>query len=186
MMNAKKPPWKISMIMWMMNYMLYTVFLFQFFIICLYATLSTIWRKDKGENYDYLNLSKSGNSAYTWFIQLLTYWVAYSHMIPISLYVIIEVLKLILARLIKFDECMIDPETKKSADCWNSDLIEELGQVEFIFSDKTGTLTQNKMDFKKCSIGGKIFMDNEKFDLNQFDNETSEHSWVVQTAKAIG
>jgi phospholipid-transporting ATPase len=34
--------------------------------------------------------------------------------------------------------------------CRNSDLIEELGQVEFVFSDKTGTLTQNKMEFKKC------------------------------------
>jgi phospholipid-translocating ATPase len=36
-------------------------------------------------------------------------------------------------------------------------LIEELGQVEFIFSDKTGTLTQNKMDYKKNSINGQIY-----------------------------
>ena len=38
------------------------------------------------------------------------------------------------------------------ASCRNSDLIEELGQVEFVFSDKTGTLTQNKMEFKKCQV----------------------------------
>jgi P-type E1-E2 ATPase len=48
-------------------------------------------------------------------------------------------------------------ETKNFALCRNSDLIEELGQVEFIFSDKTGTLTQNKMEFKKCTINNVVY-----------------------------
>ena len=42
-----------------------------------------------------------------------------------------------------------------------SDLIEELGQVEFIFSDKTGTLTKNEMIFQKCSINNQIYGDTE-------------------------
>lgn len=45
-----------------------------------------------------------------------------------------------------------DPEDMNYALVRNSDLIEELGQVEFVFSDKTGTLTQNKMEFKKCHV----------------------------------
>ena len=94
----------------------------------------------------------------------MTYWVAYSHMIPISLYVIIEILKLILAGFIWADLCMVDEETNKHAECRNSDLIEELGQVEFVFSDKTGTLTQNKMDFKRCSVYGWIFNDDDQTD----------------------
>jgi P-type E1-E2 ATPase len=49
---------------------------------------------------------------------------------------------------------MFWPEDNNFAACRNSDLIEEMGQVEFIFSDKTGTLTQNMMDFKKISVGG--------------------------------
>ena len=36
-------------------------------------------------------------------------------------------------------------------------LNEELGQVNFIFSDKTGTLTCNKMEFKMCVIGNKLY-----------------------------
>jgi P-type E1-E2 ATPase len=62
-------------------------------------------------------------------------------MIPISLYVMIEVAKLFQAKLINSDVKMFFPEDMQYALSRNSDLIEELGQVEFVFSDKTGTLT---------------------------------------------
>jgi phospholipid-transporting ATPase len=70
-------------------------------------------------------------------------------MIPISLYVALEIVKLALAYLVASDVEMYYAEDDKPAMCRTSDLIEELGQVEFIFSDKTGTLTCNVMDFKK-------------------------------------
>ena len=75
-------------------------------------------------------------------------------MIPISLYVVIEILKLGQASYINKDIEMFDKETLSYSMSRNSDLIEELGQVEMVFSDKTGTLTQNKMIFKKCQING--------------------------------
>lgn len=93
----------------------------------------------------------------TFIIQFFTYWVAYSHMIPISLYVIIELLKLGQAKIINQDVKMYCREDKNFVRCKNSDLIEEMGQVEFVFSDKTGTLTQNKMEFKKISIQGVVY-----------------------------
>ena len=64
-------------------------------------------------------------------------------MIPISLYVIIEMLKLLQANIVNKDVKMFFAEEgdMNFAKCRNSDLIEELGQVEFVFSDKTGTLT---------------------------------------------
>ena len=66
-------------------------------------------------------------------------------LIPISLYVALEIVKMIQSLLIFYDDKMIDPITGKTAVARTSDLIEELGQVEFIFSDKTGTLTKNRM-----------------------------------------
>jgi phospholipid-transporting ATPase len=77
----------------------------------------------------------------------MTFWVAYSHMIPISLYVMLEVVKLGQTYLIGKDVTIYDKETGFTK-CRNSDLIEELGQVEFIFADKTGTLTTNMMIFR--------------------------------------
>lgn len=78
----------------LMNKMLYTVFAFQLFLIIVYATFSTLWQlQHKNEVYLQIDGLET-NIAVSWILSLLTYWVAYSHMIPISLYVIIEVLKM--------------------------------------------------------------------------------------------
>jgi magnesium-transporting ATPase (P-type) len=142
MMNQKKAPAKVSNLMRLMNKLLYSVFAFQFLIICVWATLSLLWMSDNRDTHIYLDI-QGDMGIERWVIQFFTYQVAYSHMIPISLYVIIEMLKLIQAKIINNDVKMFfaDPEDMNFALCRNSDLIEELGQVEFVFSDKTGTLT---------------------------------------------
>ena len=52
---------------------------------------------------------------------------------------------------------MYHAELDQPAVCRALNINEDLGQIKFVFSDKTGTLTENKMVFKKCSIGGRNF-----------------------------
>jgi len=88
---------------------------------------------------------------------IVTFWTAvilFQNLVPISLYISIEIIKLAQAFFIYSDVNMyydkLDyPCTPKS---WN--ISDDLGQIEYIFSDKTGTLTQNVMEFKKCTVNG--------------------------------
>lgn len=69
----------------------------------------------------------------------------------------VEVLRLGHSFFINWDQKMYYGQTDTSAEARTTTLNEELGQVEFIFSDKTGTLTQNIMVFSKCSINGQTY-----------------------------
>uniref|UniRef100_A0A5B6Z7T4 Phospholipid-transporting ATPase n=1 Tax=Davidia involucrata TaxID=16924 RepID=A0A5B6Z7T4_DAVIN len=88
------------------------------------------------------------------FLHFLTGLMLYGYLIPISLYVSIEIVKVLQSIFINQDQDMYHEETDRPAHAHTSNLNEELGQVDTILSDKTGTLTCNSMDFVKCSIAG--------------------------------
>ncbi|PKX98708.1 aminophospholipid-translocating P4-type ATPase DRS2 [Aspergillus novofumigatus IBT 16806] len=92
-------------------------------------------------------------------LDIFTYWVLYSNLVPISLFVTIEIVKYAQALLINSDLDIYYDKTDTPATCRTSSLVEELGQIEYIFSDKTGTLTCNQMEFKQCSIYGVQYGD---------------------------
>ncbi|KAH7839597.1 hypothetical protein Vadar_006122 [Vaccinium darrowii] len=101
-----------------------------------------------------MNLSKK--NLVVVLLNMVTLVTLYSPIIPISLYASLEVIKFIQAAYFNNDLHMFEVETNTRAS-GTSNLNEELGQVEYIFSDKTGTLTRNSMEFFKCSIGGEIY-----------------------------
>lgn len=70
-----------------------------------------------------------------------------------------EVVKFQQAQLINFDLDMYYQKTDTPALCRTSSLVEELGQIEYVFSDKTGTLTCNEMEFRCCTIAGVAYAD---------------------------
>ncbi|KAI3719942.1 hypothetical protein L6452_20848 [Arctium lappa] len=87
----------------------------------------------------------------------LTAVMLYSYLIPISLYVSIEVVKVLQTLFINNDVDMYYEEADKPAHARTSNLTEELGQIDTILSDKTGTLTCNSMEFIKCSVAGTAY-----------------------------
>jgi len=90
-------------------------------------------------------------------LHFLTALMLYSYLIPISLYVSIEIVKILQSHFINQDINMYYEKADKPAHARTSNLNEELGQVDTILSDKTGTLTCNSMEFVKCSVAGTAY-----------------------------
>ncbi|KAG7160851.1 phospholipid-transporting ATPase IF-like 2, partial [Homarus americanus] len=75
---------------------------------------------------------------------------------------IMEMQKFIGAMFIEWDDQLICGKTGERCKCNTSDLNEELGQVQYLFTDKTGTLTENCMNFRHCSVEGLKYVDVEE------------------------
>jgi len=88
-----------------------------------------------------------------------SYIIILNTVVPISLYVSIEIIRFGNSWMINWDEKMYYEKNDTPARARTTTLNEELGQIEYIFSDKTGTLTQNIMTFNQCSIKGKAYGD---------------------------
>jgi magnesium-transporting ATPase (P-type) len=91
----------------------------------------------------------------------LSFVVLMNTLIPISLVVTVEIIKTVHAKFITWDSKMRNADGE-GAIANTSSLTEELGQVKYIFTDKTGTLTQNQMVFRKCSVGGGVYVTKQR------------------------
>uniref|UniRef100_A0AAR2LX35 Phospholipid-transporting ATPase n=1 Tax=Pygocentrus nattereri TaxID=42514 RepID=A0AAR2LX35_PYGNA len=128
-------------------------------ILLFEAILSTIlkyaWQaENKWDEPFYNEKTEQERNSSKFISDFLAFLVLYNFIIPISLYVTVEMQKFLGSFFIGWDLDLYHEESDQRAQVNTSDLNEELGQVEYVFTDKTGTLTENEMQFRECSING--------------------------------
>ena len=157
MMNSSNPPLKWTKVSNMVNSQIIFLFLCLLAIALTGAFGQLIVEKTGVFNQGIL-LTVSNNPWYPDFPKnILTYIILFNNLIPLSLIVTVEFVKLLIGRLISEDLDVYYNVNDTPATVRTSSLVEELGQIDYIFSDKTGTLTRNIMEFKLVSINGSSY-----------------------------
>jgi magnesium-transporting ATPase (P-type) len=142
-LNSKKTQTKTSELQKKMNRIVITILILLGSFSILFGGLGKSWYENNDAD-DYIDQPSSYRFP-EFIIRALTYWIQLAALIPISLYVVIEIQRLILCSFINNDLKMYNKDIDRGATWRCSDIIEQMGKVEYIFSDKTGTLTKNEM-----------------------------------------
>uniref|UniRef100_A0A8C7Y8K5 Phospholipid-transporting ATPase n=1 Tax=Oryzias sinensis TaxID=183150 RepID=A0A8C7Y8K5_9TELE len=126
------------------------------------TVLKYIWQADPNKDEPWYNerteAQRQRHILIRAFTDFLAFMVLFNYIIPVSMYVTVEMQKFLGSYFIMWDDDMYDEELGERAVVNTSDLNEELGQVEYVFTDKTGTLTENNMEFIECCVDGHVYV----------------------------
>ncbi|XP_063815240.1 phospholipid-transporting ATPase IC-like [Pseudophryne corroboree] len=176
MRNSGKTTLKRTKIDYLMNNMVYLIFVLLILAAAGLAIGETFWESsfNNGTMSWYLYDGNDYSPNYRGFLGFWGYIIVLNTMVPISLYVSVEMIRLGQSFFIDWDLHMYYPKKDTPAKARTTSLNEQLGQIEYIFTDKTGTLTQNIMTFKKCSING-----------NTYGKYSDEHQIKIKNSKQV-
>jgi P-type E1-E2 ATPase len=112
----------------------------------------------------------------TFIMNFFMFFVEFSSCIPVSLIVTIEIAKTAQSYFIDFDQFMYSDWRKRKVFARIANLNEELGQVEYVFCDKTGTLTKNQLTFHTAVVGNQFYefqynLENKQYSCEAFTND---------------
>lgn len=138
------------------RYMNQIVLSLVFFVIAVSAGCSVgylIWQRSTERRSFYLD-----NAAVPFKQIIIGFGITFNNIIPLSLYVSLEIVRLGQAWFMGSDAEMYHQDSDTPMRCNTNTILENLGQIEYILTDKTGTLTQNIMQLRKLSIAGTAWL----------------------------
>lgn len=167
--NKGIPPLKLTKVDLFINLMSIYVFIFQLGLVVIFGAIGENLRREHipgratngKEGLWYLyppeSAGYSSDASYEVVVIPLRFLLLNSTMIPISLKITLDLCKLAYANFIGWDLNMYDAQARGGAVANNTGISEDLGQIEYVLTDKTGTLTQNSMVFRQLSINGVLY-----------------------------
>jgi len=166
MMNSPDLKAKHSSVEKIMNRLIVLIFIIQFSLAMILSILYIILYHVNFDNYKkyfFPELGESKENILWLLIEFTFVWfLVCSNFVPISLLTTMECTKFLQAMFMEYDIDMYIKKDMSGCKVQSSTLNEELGQIKYIFCDKTGTLTKNYMIFKMMSIGEDIYGDEAK------------------------
>ena len=164
-LNSKRPRTKMSLIEKKLNKYLIGIFIFLIILCAISSFIHNEKYNQKKKYYErFILLPRSHNLES--FITFFTYFLLLNTLIPISLIITLEIVKMIQGFFISWDAELYSKIRHKFAKAKTVSINEELGSVNYIFSDKTGTLTANKMQFKYCILYNKCYQYDKKLNIS--------------------
>ncbi|OKL59152.1 hypothetical protein UA08_05959 [Talaromyces atroroseus] len=176
-MNANKNPRiKKPALQTVVNYVVILIVAVVLLIAMICTIAYSVWSSNYEDNAWYLaDASVAIGPVFTSFL------IMFNTMIPISLYVSMEIVK-VGQMLLLNDVDMYDEESDTPLEARTSTINEELGQVSYIFSDKTGTLTNNTMRFRMLSVAGTAWIHDH--DLREEAAREGDKHWLMHKKRS--
>ncbi|GIQ82394.1 P-type ATPase, subfamily IV, partial [Kipferlia bialata] len=172
-MNSKQPSSKHGQVETQLNRLVLGIFVLVIVFDLLYSFLAYAFGSSTVPDLWYLQGDIAESTGLALFIsRFLAHMAVLGWAIPMSLFVTLEMVKLIQGRLMEYDENCNEPGkgVQGRLQVKNSSITDELGHIQFVVSDKTGTLTENDMVFDSLYCGGEVTKYTNLDDM--FDSET--------------
>ncbi|MBA0672804.1 hypothetical protein Goklo_025164 [Gossypium klotzschianum] len=182
MLNSSGAPSKRSRLETHMNLEIIFLSLFLIALCTVVSICAAVWLRRHRKALDYLPFyrrkefsdgEEENYNYYGWGLEIcftfLMSVIVFQIMIPISLYISMELVRVGQAYFMIRDTQMYDESSNSRFQCRALNINEDLGQIKYVFSDKTGTLTENKMDFQCASIWGVDYSGGNAISLDQND-----------------